>query len=118
MSAPVPTLLFPPREMTQEEGRLDLPTPRHLPGTLAEVTAWLEGGAPGGWSVRLNPRVGAGSHQLVISPGGIDITAGDATGLLYALQTLRRLWAANPATLPCLTLTDGPALPVRGFMLD
>ena len=115
MSAPEPDLLCPPREITRGEGRLALTTPRRLPGTLAEVTTWLEVGAPAGWSVRLDPRWASGNHRLVISPTAIDITAGDATGLLYALQTLRQLWTADPSSLPCLTLTDGPALPVRGF---
>jgi hypothetical protein len=118
MSAPEPDLLCPPREITRGEGRLALTTPRRLPGTLAEVTTWLEVGAPAGWSVRLDPRWASGNHRLVISPTAIDITAGDATGLLYALQTLRQLWTADSSSLPCLTLTDGPALPVRGFMLD
>ena len=118
MSAPEPDLLCPPREITRGEGRLALTTPRRLPGTLAEVTTWLEVGAPAGWSVRLDPRWASGNHRLVISPTAIDITAGDATGLLYALQTLRQLWTADSSSLPCLTMSDGPALPVRGFMLD
>ena len=45
MSAPVPDLLFPPREITRGEGRLALATPRHLPGTLAEATTWHLTGA-------------------------------------------------------------------------
>jgi hexosaminidase len=118
MSAPVPDLLFPPREVTRGEGRLALATPRHLPGTLAEATTWLEVGAPAGWSVRLDPRLGAEHYRLVISTTTIDIAAGDAAGCLFALQTLRGLWAEDPSSLPCLTLADGPALPVRGFMLD
>ena len=118
MSAPVPDLLFPPREVTRGEGRLALATPRHLPGTLAEATTWLEVGAPAGWSVRLDPRLGAEHYRLVISTTTIDVTAGDAAGFLFALQTLRGLWAEDPSSLPCLTLADGPALPVRGFMLD
>ena len=118
MSAPVPDLLFPPREVTRGEGRLALATPRHLPGTLAEATTWLEVGAPAGWSVRLDPRLGAEHYRLVISTTTIDVTAGDATGFLFALQTLRGLWAEDYSSLPCLTLADGPALPVRGFMLD
>jgi len=118
MSAPVPDLLFPPREVTRGEGRLALATPRHLPGTLAEATTWLEVGAPAGWSVRLDPRLGAEHYRLVISTTTIDVTAGDATGCLFALQTLRGLWAEDSSSLPCLTLGDGPALPVRGFMLD
>jgi hypothetical protein len=114
----VPDLLFPPREITRGEGRLALATPRHLPGTLAEATTWLEVGAPAGWSVRLDPRLGAEHYRLVISATAIDVAAGDAAGFLFALQTLRGLWEEDSSSLPCLTLADGPALPVRGFMLD
>jgi hypothetical protein len=78
----------------------------------------MESGAPAGWKVRLDPRLGAECYRLTISSEGIDLTAGDGAGFLFALQGLRQLWAQDQATLPCLTLTDGPALPVRGFMLD
>jgi hexosaminidase len=118
MSAPVPDLLFPPRAITPGEGRLALTIPRHLPGTLAEAATWLEVGAPAGWSARLDPRLGGEHYRLAISTSTIEVAAGDAAGFLFALQTLRRLWSEDPSSLPCLTLNDGPALPVRGFMLD
>jgi hypothetical protein len=78
----------------------------------------MESGAPAGWKVRLDPRLGAECYRLTISSEGIDLTAGDGAGFLFALQGLRQLWAQDQATLPCLTMSDGPALPVRGFMLD
>jgi len=118
MRAPVPSFLLPPREITLGEGSLGMLAPHRLPGTLAEARVWMESEAPDGWKVRLDPRLGAECHQLTIAPAGIDLTAGDEAGCLFAMQVLRRLWAQDQAALPCLTLTDGPALPVRGFMLD
>jgi len=118
MRAPVPPLFPEPRELTLGEGRLSLGLPASLPRNIAGARAWLIEGAPAGWAVRVDPKLGTESHQLTIAPTGIEITAGGAPGLLFALQTLRQLWAADPATLPCLTDADGPVLPVRGFMLD
>jgi len=118
MSDPAPSFLFPPREIMLGDGRLSLSAPDRWPTTLAEARAWTDTGAPTGWTVRLDPRLGAEHHRLTISPAGIELTASDALGVLHALRTLRQLWTQDAATLPCLTLSDGPALPVRGFMLD
>jgi hypothetical protein len=104
--------------MTLGEGSLVMRAPHRLPGTIAEARDWLESAAPAGWKVRRDPRGGAEWYQLAISADGIELTAGDETGFLFAVQVLRQLWAQDQAALPCLTLTDGPALPVRGFMLD
>ncbi|MGI9110052.1 MAG: glycoside hydrolase family 20 zincin-like fold domain-containing protein, partial [Opitutales bacterium] len=118
MSDPAPSFLFPPREIMLGDGRLSLSAPVRWPTTLAEARAWTDTGAPTGWTVRLDPRLGAEHHRLTISPAGIELTASDALGVLHALRTLRQRWTQDAATLPCLTLSDGPALPVRGFMLD
>jgi len=118
MSVLAPHLFPAPRELNLGEGRLALAQPPRLPANLADALAWTQGQAPVGWTVRIDPRHGTESHRVVVSPTAIDLVAGDAAGLLFAFQTLRQLWAADPATLPCLTLADRPALPVRGFMLD
>ena len=118
MRALVPPLFPAPREITVREGRLPLGEPASLPRTIEEARRWLEAGAPAGWSVRLDPDLGPESHRVTISASGIEVGAGDAAGLLFAAATLRQLWAADPASLPWLTLADRPALPVRGFMLD
>lgn len=118
MRALVPPLFPAPGEISPGEGRLTLGEPASLPRTIEEARRWLDGGAPAGWAVRLDPGLGAESHRLVVSATGIALVVGDAAGLLFAAGTLRQLWAADPASLPCLTLADRPALPVRGFMLD
>lgn len=118
MRAQVPPLFPAPREITLGEGRLTLGEPASLPRTIEEARRWLDGGAPAGWTVRLDAGLGAESHRLAVSPSGIDLIVGDTAGLLFATNTLRQLWAADPTSLPCLTLADRPALPVRGFMLD
>lgn len=59
------------------------------------------------------------SYQLRITPRHIHITAPDAAGHFYALQTLRQIRQQTaPHTLPCLTITDAPAWPLRGYYLD
>lgn len=118
MRALVPPLFPAPREITLGEGRLTLGEPASLPRTIEEARRWLDDGAPAGWAVRLDPGLGAESHRLVVSATGIALVVGDAAGLLFAAGTLRQLWAVDPTSLPCLTLADRPALPVRGFMLD
>ncbi|MBQ7191234.1 MAG: family 20 glycosylhydrolase [Kiritimatiellae bacterium] len=74
-----------------------------------------------------------GAYTLRVTPDGIEVTARDREGALYAAQTLRRLLAAvggNGGTppslvgtppslvLPALTIEDAPDFPVRGVMLD
>ncbi|MDR2863116.1 MAG: family 20 glycosylhydrolase [Puniceicoccales bacterium] len=49
---------------------------------------------------------------------GIRIRAADPAGAFYAVLTLAQLLRACGPMLPCLTCTDSPDLPVRGFMLD
>lgn len=66
----------------------------------------------------LDSHYGPGAYHLEIGKSGIHIKSGDATGALYAAQTLQQIHAQNPDALPCLEITDGPDLTVRGFMLD
>ncbi|MHA6764183.1 beta-N-acetylhexosaminidase [Streptacidiphilus sp. PAMC 29251] len=56
-------------------------------------------------------------YTLVITPEQVTLTASAAAGLFHGVQTLRQLWT-DESHLPCLTLTDYPLLPWRGFMLD
>ena len=96
MSVPAPSFLLPPREITKGEGHLTLAAPASSPRTLVEAEGWLRGQGPTGWTIRHDPALGAESYQLVISRQGIDLAAGDAAGLLFALQSLRQLWAEDP----------------------
>ena len=58
------------------------------------------------------------SYALRIAPDGIAISAPDAAGFFYALQTLRQIRAQAGDALPCCEIEDAPALPRRGCYLD
>ena len=58
------------------------------------------------------------SYALRIAPDGIAISAPDAAGFFYALQTLRQIRAQAGDALPCCEIEDAPALPRRGYYLD
>jgi hypothetical protein len=59
-------------------------------------------------------------YALTVSPQGVAATGTDAAGLFYAAQTLCQLLRANvvDGALPCLTISDYPALRYRGFQDD
>ncbi len=59
-------------------------------------------------------------YTLAVRSAGISVTAADAAGAFYALQTLRQLIASSPspAMLPLCTIKDAPDFTRRGFMLD
>lgn len=67
-----------------------------------------------------NPSLKAEGYQLNISANGILITANDAAGFYYAVQTLRQIIAQKNATqqLPGCDIIDWPAFALRGFMHD
>ena len=73
-------------------------------------------------TVRLAPVSGLGpeGYELVISPTGMSLTAPEAAGIFYGLQTLRQLVPPNQPlqTLPALTIRDQPRFGWRGLMLD
>lgn len=64
-------------------------------------------------------------YQLIIEPVRIKISAGGASGVFYALQSLGQLiqteylrtGSAQPV-IPCLVIDDQPRFRWRGFMLD
>ena len=58
------------------------------------------------------------SYALRIAPDGIAISAPDAAGFFYALQTLRQIRAQSGAALPCCEIEDAPVFPRRGCYLD
>ena len=89
-----------------------------LPATIAEAQALLRTGQAQGWRVDHAPELGAECFHLTIGPEVARLAAGDAAAVLHAARTLRQLRQPDDPTLPCLTIVDGPALPVRGFMLD
>ena len=55
-------------------------------------------------------------YTLEISEQKITITGESAVGVFYAIQTLRQL--LDSGQVPCLTITDAPDFPYRGFYHD
>lgn len=71
---------------------------------------------------RLEPSLGAEAYTLSVTPGGVEITHGDARALRLAFETLRQLGrgpdGAGLAEIPCCRIQDKPRFVWRGFMLD
>ena len=65
----------------------------------------------------LPPEAKAEGYLLMVSKGGVHITAATEAGLFYGLQTLRQL-VTGGKTLPCCDIKDYPAFAVRGFHHD
>ena len=73
-------------------------------------------------------KLGNEGYRLTISPKGITVQAATPQGALWGAQTLLQMkdthFAKNNAgvitkgTFPCLTITDKPDYPIRGFMID
>ncbi|MEM9929410.1 MAG: family 20 glycosylhydrolase, partial [Bacteroidota bacterium] len=97
----------------------------------AAVTTWkpkvvVGGDAP--FQLSTNNTLPAEGYSLEVKPATISIRAGDKGGFLYALQTLRQLFAPDyfsgqpqPAVtwaVPAVLVTDSPAFGWRGYMLD
>jgi hypothetical protein len=138
LAAELPTLIPLPQEATAENGSLALPSPCLIqtsePADAARLidvlrdtglkVARADGKSPA--TIRLihgevkNPYGFKGAYQLGISNDGIDITASDSAGFFHAAETLRQWFTpvAGKPTVPCATIHDWPAFPVRGFMLD
>lgn len=67
-------------------------------------------------------------YTLAVTKKGITVTAHDNAGAYYALQTLLQLFPASVRSsalqptvqwaVPCVTVSDAPAHPYRGYMLD
>jgi hexosaminidase len=59
------------------------------------------------------------AYSIRISPSAVRLESRSSAGLFYAVQTLRQMveTAGEPA-LPEATVTDWPALPYRGLMMD
>jgi hexosaminidase len=75
-------------------------------------------------TVRLAPVAGVGpeGYDLVVAPTGITLTAPEAAGLFYGLQTMRQLLPVAKSfrdqSVPALHIRDQPRFGWRGLMLD
>lgn len=75
-----------------------------------------------------DPRLGTEGYRLKATPGELTITANQAAGLFYGIQTLLQLLpaeinarAVSPGTnwiIPGIEITDYPRFAYRGVMLD
>lgn len=55
-------------------------------------------------------------YQMSVRTDGITIKAKTAAGIFYAIQTLKQL--IKNKQIQCAEITDSPAFPFRGFMVD
>jgi len=75
-------------------------------------------------TVRLAPVPGVGpeGYDLIVTPTGITLTAPEAAGLFYGLQTMRQLMpvvkTVRGQSIPSLHIRDQPRFGWRGLMLD
>ena len=142
-----PDLIPQPRKVTMQTGEFRLPSQPRIafPSSLEPQAKWLAGKVrkSTGFAARLLPGKTKGdivllldtlqttkaeSYVLDIREKGIVITAHDAAGAFYGMQTLLQLFPApilgNTLTdhtdwkAPCLHIEDSPSHPYRGFMLD
>ncbi|MCA0894353.1 family 20 glycosylhydrolase [Microbulbifer agarilyticus] len=60
----------------------------------------------------------AGAYQLNVSEQGAEVTAADATGAFYGVQSLLALVDLKSASLPQAAVEDAPRFPHRGMFVD
>lgn len=65
-------------------------------------------------------KIGKEGYYLEVTPASIRIVANTSAGIFYGVQTLKQLIRANRQgnTIPCLAITDWPAMKYRGWMDD
>ena len=85
---------------------------------LPRQVEWQEGSCPTNAAVRevADAALPPEGYRLDVRPDGVRISSSAPAGAFYARQTLAQL--AEGASIPCCTITDGPAYPWRGFLLD
>ena len=91
-------------------------------------TSLMKKGAPNAIFLSLKPdkKLGDEGYRLTIDPKGITIQAASKRGALWGAQTLLQMkethfvsdGGVRKRLLPCITITDKPDYPIRGFMLD
>ena len=73
-------------------------------------------------SLQIDPSIhGDEAYRLVVTPEAVTISAADARGLLWGVQTLRQLLPLqheDPPAVPAVDIEDAPRYPWRSVMLD
>lgn len=73
-----------------------------------------------------NEALASEAYELEVNPNNINITASDAAGYFYGVQTLKQLLAIETSEetkktvylIPAITIKDNPRFKWRAFMLD
>ena len=77
----------------------------------------LEGDIPA-LRLRIADKGAPESYRLDVVRDSMTITAPDAAGLFYGLQSLAQLAEHTGQRIPAVTIEDAPRFAYRGFMLD
>lgn len=64
-----------------------------------------------------NKKLGSEGYVMELTPKGISIQAQTQQGVVWGVQTLQQLLSQGKP-LPCGTIIDSPAYPMRGMMID
>ena len=138
----LPPLLLPvPRQLTLRGGRATVPMRfgcvgnealptdgmrvaqsilQTMPPAGVMVPVW-EAASSASWlriDFSVNAVGDAEGYRLNLHPDHAELSAQTLAGLRHGCQTLRQLLVQFGTTPPCLDITDAPAFPVRGVMLD
>ncbi|MBO0949326.1 beta-N-acetylhexosaminidase [Fibrella forsythiae] len=147
---PLPALIPQPQSIQAGTGQFTITAKTQLAvlTPVAEVRQMVQTSLPGlrindlakpanNITVRLAPvaNIGREGYELVVSPTGIRLTAPEAAGIFYGLQTLRQLLPAERerpgfrftgtsvttsknGIIPAVVIRDQPRFGWRGMMLD
>ena len=127
-----------PQQVTWGEGAFRMPAKLLYTTDLdgrdkADLAAWMQRAADGFFPASFAEasdgdmpalellRTGDGapeSYRLDVSRTKIMLTAPDAAGLFYGLQSLAQLAVHHGRRIPAVTIVDAPRFGYRGFMLD
>ncbi|MBQ4451490.1 MAG: family 20 glycosylhydrolase [Clostridia bacterium] len=110
-------ILYPvPRSLTPGEGEYYLPVKEET-GSLFAFWQSVRNGMDG---VRLTkaPFADPEEYRLIVSPGGVEISASGDEGFFRGATTLWQMARFSGGRLECVSIQDKPELKRRGYMLD
>lgn len=123
--AQLPPIIPQPREVTLEEGLLELARPATIVAEGVEAPAALEilqatlgigdDGTPVTLDLVEDPQLGPEGYELTIEGAGISLRAPSDAGLFYGAHTLRQIVEGAGESLPCCHIRDWPAMRWRGI---
>ncbi len=130
LDAASPSLRYPiipkPKKLIQADGRCRLHSPLQVTCEIEELKEFASycfqckehDGAKLALILAPDQKIKPEGYRLEIMPAGITVTASDADGLFWGVQTLRQLRVGNGLDFPCCTIEDCPAFSYRGMHLD